>query len=77
MRTPRAVAGTVRLLLEVDYEDSLARELAERSLRSPHLMQLLCRELAKSQDITAKDARAGCATRASGSISGAPWPSSR
>jgi hypothetical protein len=37
--------------LRVDYEDALAGELAERSLRSPHLMQLLCRELAKSQDI--------------------------
>jgi hypothetical protein len=37
--------------LAVEYDEPLARELAERSLRSPHLMQLLCRELAKTQGI--------------------------
>src|SRR5437588_5630927 len=43
--------------LNVSCSEGLARQLAEYSLRSPHLMQLLCRELSKAQGIrtTASD----------------------
>lgn len=37
--------------LRVDISDELAAELARHSFRSPHLMQLLCRELSKASGI--------------------------
>ena len=48
-----------RAALRVRCSEELAISLAEYSLRSPHLMQLLCRELAKVNDIreTAEDDR--------------------